>query len=143
MSISARFVHGAPAINNIAVTNGTHASPLHRPKGCRNPAQMPGNARILVALKSDPVLAPAVGFANLIGQAAKLPSKTNSTDRVFKLRRITTTGVVALPAYLAAAVDRVRHAAMGLKGTGPRRLSDCSKFAARASKIPDPLPKIR
>jgi hypothetical protein len=102
---------------------------------------MPGH-RILVALKSDPVLA-AVGFANLIGQAAKLPSKTNSTDRFFKLRRVATTGVVALPAYLAGAVDHVRHAAMGLKSRGPRRFFDCSKFAARASKIPDPLLKIR
>jgi hypothetical protein len=31
----------------------------------------------------------------------------------------------------------------GLKSLGPRRFSGCTKFAARASKIPDPLRKIR
>jgi hypothetical protein len=143
MSISASFVHGAPAINNFAVTNGTHTSPAPAPEGMSKSSTDAGTRPAVVALKSDPVLAPAGGFANLIGQAAKLPSKTNSTDRFFKLRRVATTGVVALPAYLAGAVDHVRHAAMGLKSAGPRRFSDCSKFAARASKIADPLLKIR
>ena len=86
---------------------------------------MPGHARISRCPHKRTCcyfLRLEVGFANLIGQTAKLPSKTNSIDQFFKLRRVATAGVVALPAYLAAAVDRVRHAAMGLKSTGPREI---------------------
>ena len=52
-----------------------------------------------------------VGFANCKPQSSC--QTINSADRFFKLRRVATTGVLALPAYLAAAVDhrdRVRHA---------------------------------
>jgi hypothetical protein len=79
-------------------------APLHRPKGCRNPAQMAGHAptfsspsRAILCLRLE------VGVANLIGQARKAAvKKINSTKRFFKLRRIATTGAVALPAQLAA-----------------------------------------
>jgi hypothetical protein len=107
MSISASFVHGAPAINNFAVTKGTRPSPApspeRMPKSSADAGTRPAFAILSLRLE--------VGFANPIGQAAKLQSKTNSTDRFFKLRRVATAGVVALPASLAAAVDRVRHAA--------------------------------
>ena len=101
--------------------------------------------RILVALTSDPVA--------IIPCAWRSASRTckpqsdcqtiNSVDRFFKLRRVATTGVLALPASLAAAVDRASVTWRGPEKQGHGRFSGCSKFAARASKIPDPLRKIR
>ena len=70
--------------------------------------------RILVALTSDPVaiIPCAWRSASRTCKPQSVCQTINSSDRFFKLRRVATTGVLALPASLAAAVDRrVRHVA--------------------------------
>lgn len=89
-------------------------APPHRPKGCRNPSADAGTRAAFAILS----LRLQVGFANPIGQAAKLPSKTNSTDRFFKLRRVATTGVGALPALGGRRRSRPRRAPEKHRTTG-------------------------